>query len=216
MSGTGIKRILTGIMAAEVAIMLFYSCKREQEPVIIDFQHTPTQEIRDMEMVQSENGYVEMRMTAPLMQHFEYDADSLHRVYDFYPDSFYVRIYTRDGALETEIISEQARHETTAGKNTWSAFGNVQMINHIRRQRMESDTIYWDQAQHKIYTDCYVRLISEQGEMQGYGMESDEKVRDAYIRKPFDSYSVIEKDSTKIVIDTLNFIGPQMQRFTEK
>ena len=75
-------------MAAEVAIMLFYSCKREQEPVIIDFQHTPTQEIRDMEMVQSENGYVEMRMTAPLMQHFEYDADSLHRVYDFYPDSF--------------------------------------------------------------------------------------------------------------------------------
>ena len=135
--------------------------------VIIDFQHTPTQEIRDMEMVQSENGYVEMRMTAPLMQHFEYDADSLHRVYDFYPDSFYVRIYTRDGALETEIISEQARHETTAGKNTWSAFGNVQMINHIRRQRMESDTIYWDQAQHKIYTDCYVRLISEQGEMQG-------------------------------------------------
>jgi hypothetical protein len=48
--------------------------------------------------------------------------------------------------------------------------------------------------------------------MQGYGMESDEMARNAILLKHFDSYAVAE-DSTTILLDSLNFVGPPMQRF---
>jgi hypothetical protein len=39
-------------------------------------------------------------------------------------------------------------------------------------------------------------------------MESDEMARNANILRPFDSFGVVTKDSTKIYLDTINFIGP--------
>jgi hypothetical protein len=48
--------------------------------------------------------------------------------------------------------------------------------------------------------------------MQGYGLESDEMARNAIVLKPFDSFGIIEKDSTNIYIDTINFIGPIIKK----
>ena len=51
-------------------------------------------------------------------------------------------------------------------------------------------------------------MYSDDGFMQGYGMRSDDHARNAILRRPFNSYGVTEKDTTKIVIDSVNFIGP--------
>ena len=60
---------------------------------------------------------------------------------------------------------------------------------------METDTLYWDQQNKKIYTHCYVRLTSPDFFAQGYGMESDERATNAKILKPFDSYGYIQQDT---------------------
>ena len=166
----------------------------------------PTQTVRDMLITKSDRGRISMRMTAPLMQHFEFRKDSMDQSYDYYPEGIFVRAYTEDGALETTITADEAKHVTTRGHDLWSAFGNVVVINIIKNERMESDTIYWNQESKKIYTDCYVKITSDSGLMQGYGMESDEKARNSKILKPFDSYS-IKRDSNYVRKDTLNFIG---------
>ena len=44
--------------------------------------------------------------------------------------------------------------------------------------------------------------------MQGFGMRSDDMARNAIIQRPFNSYSVVEQDTTKVVLDSVNFIGP--------
>ncbi len=44
--------------------------------------------------------------------------------------------------------------------------------------------------------------------MQGFGMRSDDMARNAIIQRPFNSYGVVEQDSTKVVLDSVNFIGP--------
>ena len=97
---------------------------------------------------------------------------------------------------------------TTAGNESWSAFGDVVIINHIKGEKMETDTIYWNKAEKQIYTDCYVRLTSDSGLMQGYGMTSDDRARNSVILRPFDWYAV-ERDSTYSYIDTVNFLGPK-------
>ena len=193
-------------VALAAAVLLFACSKPETSD--INFEEVPVQVVHDLQILQTEGGEATMRMHAPVMQKFYFYKDSLQQSYEFYPDGFFVDAYTENGELETTIVSQQARHVTTEGRESWSAFGDVVIINHIKGEKMETDTLYWNRAEKKIYTDCYVRLTSDSGLMQGYGMTSDDRARNSVILRPFDWYAV-ERDSTYAYIDTMNFMGPR-------
>ena len=195
-------------MAASMAAIVLTSCKDEIAEEF-DFEKTPVQVVFDMNVQQSDNGLTSMRMTAPTMQRFEYYKDSTNQSYEYYPDGFRVDAYTPDGELETTIVSNQAKHITTRGSESWSAFGDVIVTNHIKGERMESDTIYWNREEHTIYTDCYVKLTSPSGLLQGYGMTSDERANNSTILHPFDAYGLIRDSTSAVYVDTLNLLGPK-------
>lgn len=158
--------------------------------------------------IQSENGVLEMRVEADVMEH--YDKDTLS--YDYFPKGVSVYAYTQEGLLESIIIADKAEHimpdkADDDNPEIWSAFGNVVLHNVIKRETMETDTIYWDQTKKEIYTNCYVKLYSPDGFTQGYGMRSDDHIRNSILYNPFDSYANIQKDTTVVLIDSVNFIG---------
>ena len=186
-----------------------YSCKGKLgEAADLKLDETPVQTVRDMFVVQSENGRIQMRASADLMEKYERDTLS----YELFPEGFSVYGYTEEGLLETEIVADNARHvKYKDGRETWEAFGNVVVKNLIKQETMEADTLYWDQKNERIYTHCYVKLYSPDGFMQGYGMESDQRARDHTIFNPFNSYGIIVQDTTEVVIDTVNFIGPLLK-----
>ena len=111
-------------------------------------------------------------------------------------------------------MADEARHNKYAhgGDDIWSAYGNVVVKNILKREKIETDTLYWDAKNKEIWTDCYVRLSSDDGVMQGYGMRSDEMARNSILLHPFDNTFFVNSDSTKVVIDTLNFIGPLQKK----
>ena len=201
-----IHKTLFAMAATLVAAIVISSCK-EPEAVYFDFEQTPVQVVHDMQILQTDKGEVEMRMHAPVMKRFDFVKDSVEQSYELYTDGFFVDAYTENGELETTITAQEAKHVTTSGNESWSAFGNVVVINHIKGEKMETDTIYWNKEEKQIYTDCYVRLTSDSGLMQGFGMTSDERARNSVILRPFDWYAV-ERDSTYTYIDTLNQMGP--------
>ena len=196
--------------AAAVAFVVF-SCKGKLgEAEAIDLSETPVQSVRDMFIVQTENSGLQMRAEAPLMEKYE-RGDSLS--YELFPEGFNVFAYTDEGLLETRITSDNARHlKYKDGRETWEAFGNVVVQNLIKQETMETDTLYWDQKEEKIYTHRYVKMYSPQGFMQGYGMESDQRARDSKLFNPFNSYGIVAQDTTEVVIDTVNFIGPLLKK----
>ena len=59
-----------------------------------------------------------------------------------------------------------------------------------------------------LSTHCYVRMYSPDGFMQGYGMESDQRARSTILYNNFNNYAIIVKDTTEVLIDSVNFIGP--------
>ena len=193
-------------MATVLVAILLYACKGTG-PETIDFETTPVQIVHDMNVLQSEKGEAEMRMSAPTMERYDFYKDSMQQSYELYPDGFLVNAYTVDGQLETTIVAEQAKHVTTYGRESWSAFGDVVITNHIKGERMETDTLYWNKDEQTLYTDCYVRVTNDSGMMQGFGMTSDERARHTVILRPFDWYTV-ERDSTYHYIDTVNQMGP--------
>ena len=193
-------------IAFAVAILLF-SCKgKDVEADKLDLGSVPVQTIDNMFAVQSKNGVVVMRLEADLMERYENDSSSR----ETFPKGFAVYSYTDEGLLETTIFSDDAKHETFKKTNdeTWSAFGNVVIQNVIKQETMETDTLYWDRGKGEIYTDCYIRMYSPDGFMQGYGMRSDDKANNAIILRPFNSFGVVVQDTTVVMIDSVNFIGP--------
>lgn len=190
------------------ALLLLVSCSGgEKRGGDTDINSTPRQVIENMYALKSENGNMQMRMSTPRME--RYQNDSTRVSYELFPQGLDLYGYNEEGELETRIRSDQARHTTTVGGEKWEAFGNVFIHNFINEQVMETDTLYWDRENHKIYTHCYVKMKSPQGFMQGYGMESDEMARNARLLKLFDCYGVISDSNDVRLIDTANFIGPR-------
>ena len=198
------------IATASAVAFVVYSCKgklAEAESLILE--DTPVQTVDNMFIIHSENGKIQLRMEADLMERYERDTVS----YELFPKGFAVYGYTDNELLETEIVSDKARHlKYKDGREKWEAFGNVVVRNLIKQEVMETDTLYWDQKNEKIFTDCYVRMYSPDGFMQGYGMESDQRACNSIILKPFNSYGIIVQDSTAVLTDSVNFIGPLLKK----
>ena len=179
----------------------------EAETIRLD--ETPVQTVDDMRIVQSQNGLMQMRVEAPVMSRYEKDTLS----YELFPKGISVFGYNEEGMLETEIVADNARHlKYKDGRESWEAFGNVVVRNLINQETMETDTLYWDQKNERIYTHCYVRLYSPDGFAQGYGMQSDQRARDTELFSPFNNYAIMSQDSTKVIIDSVNFVGPLQKK----
>lgn len=202
---------------AAVAILVVSCRGKLSQTEALNLSELPVQTVDDMFAVQTRNGEVLMRVEARVMNRYETDTTT----YESFPDGFAVYSYTEGGMLESVIISDDARHTVKKVSSSrrgetpdevWEAFGNVVIHNVINQQTMETDTIYWDQKKQEIYTDCYVKMYSRDGFMQGYGMRSDDRARNAILLKPFNSYGVTVQDSTAVVIDSVNFIGPLLKK----
>ena len=196
--------------AAALAFVVI-SCKSNlSEAEKLDLNTIPIQVVDSMFFVQTENGRLKMRVEAPRMEVYERDTLS----YNLFPGGIHVYGYSEEGTLETTIDAREARHDkyASADKEQWSAFGNVVIRNILKQETMETDTLYWDSVKHEIWTNCYIRMYSPSGSMQGYGMRSDEMARNAILMKPFDNEFILGSDSTKVVIDSVNFIGPVLKK----
>ena len=199
------------MIATAIAVaFIVYSCKGKLDTTgKLDLEAVPVQTVDDMFIVQTENGRLQMRMEAELMERYEADTVS----YELFPKGIAVFGYNEDNLLETEITSDNARHlKYKDGRESWEAFGNVVVQNIIKQEVMETDTLYWDRKNEEIYTDCYVKLHSPQGFMQGYGRRSDQRARNSIILNPFDNFAFIVQDSTEVLIDSVNFIGPLLKK----
>jgi len=200
-------------MATALAVaFVVYSCKGNlTEAEKLDLAKIPLQTVDDMFYIQTENGRLIMRVESPRMEVYEHDTTS----YDLFPQGVKFFGYADDGVLETTIVSDQARHDKVVDgkeKELWSAFGHVVIRNNVKQETMLTDTLYWDRDAQEIWTDCYIKMTSPSGILQGYGMRSDEMARNAILLSPFDNEFIIEQDSTVVVIDSVNFIGPMLKK----
>lgn len=194
-----------------VAFIVFSCGSGIGEAEKLNLNTHPIQTVDDMFAVQTKNGVVVMRMEAEVME--RYSTDSMN--YETFPRGLAVFGYTDEGLLETTIFSDNAVHETMKKGDQdeiWKAFGNVVIKNVIKQETMETDTLYWDRANEELYTDCYIRMYSPDGFMQGYGMRSNQKASNSVILRPFNSFGVVVQDTTAVLIDSVNFIGPFLKK----
>lgn len=209
-SGFNIVEIFKGLTFFLVSLLVVLSCKGKAVPEDdAEGFLIPVQVVDSMNIINTTNGVLESRMEATVMERYETDTLS----FDLFKNGFAVYSYNEEGRLETVISANTARHyKYSDNTEKWEAFGNVVVKNIIKNETMETDTIYWNRSEEKIYTHRYVKMYSKDGFMQGYGMQSDQRARNSVILKPFDNYGYIIQDTTKVIIDSVNFIGPMPEK----
>ena len=197
------------MVAIFLVATIVVSCGRKLEQIDSNLvENAPTQVVKDMEAIQTQKGMVKMRMRASVME--RYEENDGKKSEEIFKNGFNVMIFNEEGKMETQIISNEANHSVVDKIEKWSAYGNVVINNYIKGEVIKTDTLYWDKDKKLIYTHCYVTLSSPQGFMQGFGLESDEMARRAQLLRPFDSYGVVDNDSTRAAyVDSVNFIGPK-------
>ena len=172
---------------------LFISCKEsiEKTAALSFVDSLSTQTVRDMKAIETRFGKLYGSLEAPLMEAYTLLAEP----YEIFPKGIKIMGYTPEGQLETEITANRAIHRTKTSQERWEVYGNVVIINHIKNETMTTDTLYYDIANERIYTHSFVKMLSPQGLMQGYGMESDQRANSWVILRPFDSYGVVVRDT---------------------
>jgi len=173
---------------------VLFSCKEmiQKTDAIGQTDSLSTLTIHEMRAVQTEYGRVRSRLEAPLMENYSL----LPQPYEIFPKGIKVTGYTPEGVLETEITAQRAIHKMGSNER-WEAYGNVVIINFIKEQRVETDTLYWDRPSRKIYTHALVRYYDPDAFIQGIGMESDDRASNIVVLKPFDSYVVVRDTTTR-------------------
>ena len=184
----------------------FVSCSKGiAEADKLDLSTTPVQTVDDVFAVQTKNGEMGMRMEAVRLERYNKDGTKT----DLFPAGVSVFGYNEEGLLESVIVADEAEHTVpSSGDEIWKAYGNVILHNVLKQETMETDTIFWDSSKKEIYTDCYVKMYSRDMFAQGYGMRSYELFRNAKMNSHFNGYVVTVRDTTAVIIDSVNFIGP--------
>ena len=186
----GVTKLIALIFLSAIT---FITCKEtiETTDALHAVDSLSTQTAYDMKVYETKFGKISLRAEAPIMETYSLLPDP----YEIFPKGIMVTTYNPEGLLETEITANMAIHKTKSNQERWEAYGNVVIINHIKEETITTDTLYWDMADQRIYTHAFVKMVSPQGLLQGFGLESDERATNWNILRPFDSFGVLTRDT---------------------
>ncbi|MDR3351152.1 MAG: LPS export ABC transporter periplasmic protein LptC [Prevotellaceae bacterium] len=161
------------LLAALAASLFLASCDdgTDKLSAIEDHQQVPTLEIDSLQIEYTESGLLRMNLKAPLLQRFLLAEEP----YNVFPKGMHIYFYTAGNELENEIIADYA-YNREKPEEYWEAIGNVVVTNHLKKQTLYTDTLYWDRAKKNIYTHAPVRIVTPDLFFDGLdGMVADER-----------------------------------------
>ena len=154
-----------------VLIFTVLSCKMGDNNVWeLDISSMPSLTIKYDTTVYFDSGRVVLRMTFPIMEKYD---NAGHPYYEF-RKGLYVDFFDRNRNPSGSISSKYAIYREYI--NLWELRDSVVVINQDG-EKLETDNLFWDEAQDLIYTDRFVKLTSADQIMMGTGFQSDSQLR---------------------------------------
>jgi len=177
------------------------SCRGDTKDVVevaFDPETTYTLKVTDMSNLVSDSGIIRYRLDAK--EWLVYDKAKVP--YWHFPEGLYVEKFDTLFNIDVSIKADTAYYYTK--KELWKLVDNVKVKN-AEGQRFETDLLYWDQKQEKVYSDKNIRIEKEDKIIIGVGFESNQtmtkyKVFNTQGEFPIENKPVV--DSTSVTSET--------------
>jgi len=190
------------IISLAAILVLFFSCSKPKvvNDSIISKDDLPTLSVEDVVRNYTQDGKMKGKLQAPLMQQF----DGIVEAYFDFPKGISILLF-KENKIETSLRANRAIYYQK--KKTWEAIGDV-VISNINGDVLQTQKLYGDETQKKIFTDQFVKITKADGTVikGGKGFESNTEftiyqfvdvsgkiaINDEFSNSPADSLSVIK------------------------
>lgn len=163
---------ITIVLTAMVMFLLFSSCSgREKElgAAIRDRDSLPVMDTRGVTTLISDSGITRYRINTAEWLIFDRKSPS----YWAFEKGVYLEQFDSLYHVEASIKSDTAYFYDQ--KKLWKLMGNVHIQN-LKGEKFDTDLLYWDQVQQRIYSDRRVRIEQPDQIIFARGFESDEQM----------------------------------------
>lgn len=168
------------LLAAAVAGPLLTSCGDEKTEMIhldTDGERVPTMLTRDVTTLISDSGITKYRITTDLWLVFEEAAEPHWR----FPEGLFMEKFDSAYDVNATIAADSATY--WSNKGLWRLDGNVNVLN-LQGEKFLTQQLFWDQRNHKIYSDSFIHVEKQGRTIEGYGFNSNERMTTYTVLKP--------------------------------
>ena len=160
------------VYIASLMLVVTAGCKNEVTNIVkhpTDPERVPTMTSHDVQTVISDDGRTRYRITTPTWLMFE-EARKPHWIF---PQG--VKAEELDSAFETisSIKCDSAYYDELA--QLWDLQGNVNITN-IEGDVIQTNQLFWNQNEHKLYSESFIHIEKAGRIIEGYGYESNEQL----------------------------------------
>ena len=192
---------ITIVLGAMVMLLLFSSCsgkKKELGDAITERDSMAVMDTRGVTTLVSDSGVTRYRINTEEWLVF----DRKNPPYWAFEKGVYLEKFDSLFHIDASIKADTAYYYEK--KKLWELRSNV----HIRSQRgdkFDTDLLFWDEKQERVYSDKFIRIEQEDKIITGYGFESNQQMTEYQIYNNTGIFTVEDTapaDSTKAVANS--------------
>jgi LPS export ABC transporter protein LptC len=153
-------------------VFCFVACENDIEIInsLTNTNNLPEIKGKKVETIYSDSGKVKMQLNADEILQF----GKAERPYIEFPKGIHVIFFDDSLNLESEIIADYAKYFTE--EKLWEARGNVIALKKASGEKLNTEELFWDETQQRIYSNSFSRIENKDGIFYGQkGFETNQK-----------------------------------------
>ncbi len=173
-----LKDIRIAVLTLGTAI-LFFACGKSNLEEIKAFsspEDLPILEAENFETLYTDSGTIRYSIKSPRLRVFENDG----KMYREFPKGVRFVQYDEEQNITSTITADYAKQFLKEEK--LEAKNNV-VVTNLKGDTLKTELLIWEEKSEKIYTDEFVKVISDNRVINGYGLTSDQDMQNWTIRK---------------------------------
>lgn len=162
------------------AAILFYACSNNEIDKIQAFaspEELPILETRNFNTLMSDSGIIRNSLKAPLLLQFDNGGKSYYE----FPEGILLEKFDENQKVVSSIRADYAKQFVKDSK--WEARNNV-VVTNAKGDSLKTEHLIWEEKAEKIYTEEFVKIISEDKIIWGDGLVSDQNMTNTRIKNP--------------------------------
>lgn len=164
---------ITTTLWVVVMLLLFTpSCSNENKDVVevsFDPEQTYTMKATEVSSLISDSGITRYRLNAKEWLVYGKAAEPFW----YFPEGIYVEKFDTLFQSEASIKADTAYFFDKKG--LWRLIGNVEIAS-LQGERFETEELFWNQKDEKVYSDKYIRIEQSDKIITGIGFESNQNM----------------------------------------
>jgi LPS export ABC transporter protein LptC len=168
-------RNLTAFIASVILLSASCETRTDQNPNS-DLLTLPIITGRDVNSQFIDSGKIQLRFITPLIEQYSNKESQYSEFRMGLTAIFY------DGKPNPAASVTGKYGKYTNNDNLWELKDSVVVINE-NNDKLETELLFWDQKKDLIFTDRFVKITTENQIIQGFGFESDSRLKTRKIKK---------------------------------